>query len=94
MLGKVIGDYFSIPVGESILVKKKLTPFQVNLSKEEREKNILKAFSVEKPEEIEGKNILILDDVFTTGATVEECAKELRKAQPDNILVLTLARTV
>ncbi|GAH05807.1 unnamed protein product, partial [marine sediment metagenome] len=83
-----------IPVRESVLVKKKLTPFQVNLSKKERSKNILRAFSVEKPKEIKGKNILILDDVFTTGSTVEECAKELTKARAKNIFVLTLARTV
>ncbi len=94
LLGKVIGDYFSVPVGESVLIKKKLTPFQVNLSRKEREKNILRAFSVEKPEEIKGKNVLILDDVFTTGATVEECAKELMKDRAKNIFVLTLARTV
>jgi len=94
LLGKVVGDYFSIPVRESVLVKKKLTPFQVNLSKKERSKNILRAFSVEKPKEIKGKNILILDDVFTTGSTVEECAKELMKARAKNIFVLTLARTV
>jgi ComF family protein len=94
LLGKFVGDYFSIPVRESVLVKKKLTPFQVNLSKKERSKNILRAFSVEKPKEIKGKNILILDDVFTTGSTVEECAKELTKARAKNIFVLTLARTV
>jgi len=94
LLGRIIGNYFSIPVEEKVLIKKKLTPFQVNLSKKEREKNILKVFSVEKPEEIKGKNILILDDVFTTGSTVEECAKELMKARANNIFVLTLARTV
>ena len=94
LISKVIGDYFSVPVGESVLTKKTETSFQVNLSKKEREKNILKAFSVEKSEEIKGKNILILDDVFTTGATVEECAKELIKSQANNIFVLTLARTV
>ncbi|GAI10987.1 unnamed protein product, partial [marine sediment metagenome] len=94
LLGRVIGNYFSIPVGKKVLIKEKLTPFQVNLSKKEREKNILRAFSVEKPEEIKGKNILILDDVFTTGATVEECTKELMKARAKNIFVLTLARTV
>ena len=94
LISKVIGDYFSVPVGESVLIKKTETSFQVNLSKKEREKNILKAFSIEKPEEIKGKNILILDDVFTTGATVEECAKELIKSQANNIFVLTLARTV
>ena len=94
LLGKVIGDYFFIPVEERVLIKKKITPFQVNLSRKEREKNILRAFSVEKPEKIKGRNILILDDVFTTGATVEECAKELMKARAKNIFVLTLARTV
>lgn len=94
LLGKVTGDYFSIPVRENVLVKKRSTPFQVNLSKKERKINILGAFSVEKPEEIKGKNILILDDVFTTGATVEECTKELMKARAKNIFVLTLARTV
>jgi len=94
LLGKVIGNYFSIPIGESILKKKKLIPFQVNLSKKEREKNILNAFSVEKPEEIKGKNVLILDDVFTTGSTVAECAKELKKARANKIYVLTLARSV
>lgn len=94
LLGKVTGDYLSIPVRENVLVKKKLTPFQVNLSKKERKINILGAFSVEKPGEIKGKNILILDDVFTTGATVEECTKELMKARAKNIFVLTLARTV
>jgi len=94
LLGKVIGDYFSVPVQEKVLVKKKFTPYQVNLSKKEREKNILKAFSVERPEKIKGKNILILDDVFTTGSTVEECAKELMKARANNICVLTLARNV
>lgn len=94
LLGKVTGDYLSIPVRENVLVKKKLTPFQINLSKKERKINILGAFSVEKPEEIKGQNILILDDVFTTGATVEECTKELMKARAKNIFVLTLARTV
>ncbi len=94
LLGRVIGDYFSIPVEKRVLIKKKLTPFQVNLSKKEREKNIIKAFAVERPEEVKYKNILILDDIFTTGSTVEECAKELIKAQAKNIFVLTLARSV
>lgn len=41
-----------------------------------------------------GKIFLILDDIFTTGSTVEECAKELMKARANNIFVLTLARSV
>lgn len=94
LLSRVIGNYFSIPVKEEILIKKKLTSSQVNLSKKEREKNILKVFSVNKPAEIREATILILDDIFTTGSTVEECAKELKKAKAKNIFILTLARSV
>ena len=93
LLSRTIGNYFSIPV-EEILIKKKLTSSQVNLSKKEREKNILRAFSIERIEEIKDKNVLILDDIFTTGSTVEECARELKKAKARNIFVLTLARSV
>lgn len=94
LLSRIIGNHFSIPVKEEVLIKKKLTSSQVNLSKKEREKNILKAFSVDRPEEIKGVNILILDDIFTTGSTVEECAKELKKAKAKNIFILALARSV
>lgn len=94
LLGRIIENYFSIPAKEEVLIKKKLTPSQVNLSKKEREKNILRAFSIDRPEEIRGKNILILDDIFTTGSTVEECSKELKKAKAKNIFILTLARSV
>lgn len=94
LLSKIIGNHFSIPVEEEVLIKKKLTLSQVNLSKKDREKNILRAFSIDRPEEIRGENILILDDIFTTGSTVEECAKELKKAKAKNIFILTLARSV
>jgi len=93
LLSRIIGNYFSIPVKEEVLIKKKLTSSQVNLSKKDRENNILRAFSIDKPEEIKGENILILDDIFTTGSTVEECAKELKKAKVNNIFILTLARS-
>lgn len=94
LLAKIIGNYFSIPVKEEVLIKKRLTPSQVNLSKKERDKNIFKAFFVNESKEVKEKNILILDDIFTTGSTVEECAKELKKAGTKNIFVLTLARSV
>lgn len=94
LLAKIIGNYFSIPVKEEVLIKKRLTPSQVNLSKKERDKNIFKAFFINESKEVKEKNILILDDIFTTGSTVEECAKELKKAGTKNIFVLTLARSV
>ena len=94
LLGRKIGNYFSIPIEEKILIKEKSTPFQINLSKKERKKNLIKVFSVKEPEKFENKNILIVDDVFTTGSTVNECAKEIKKAKAKNIFVLTLARSI
>ena len=92
LLAIEIGNYFSIPVGRDILIKKKITTFQIKLSKKEREKNLINAFLIKEPERIKEKNILLIDDVFTTGSTVRECSKELKKARAKNIGVLTLAR--
>jgi len=94
LLSMEIGNYFSIPVGKDILIKKKVTGAQIKLSKKERENNLVNAFLIIEPEKIKGKNILLIDDVFTTGSTVNECSKELKKAQVKNIRVLTLARGI
>ena len=57
-------------------------------------KNLRKAFALRHPESIADKRILLLDDVFTTGTTVNECAKALRKAGSSDVFALTLARTM
>jgi predicted amidophosphoribosyltransferase len=62
------------------------------LSGAERRKNVRGAFEVRKAEDVEGRRILLIDDVFTTGATVQECANVLRKAGASEVYVLTLAR--
>ncbi|GAB4116764.1 MAG: ComF family protein [Candidatus Caldatribacteriota bacterium] len=94
LLSKIMGEYFSLPVKEKVLVKNRFTLSQVGLSRKDREKNIFQAFSVAQPEEIKDKGILIFDDVFTTGSTVEECAKELKRAGANKVIVLTLARGI
>jgi predicted amidophosphoribosyltransferase len=57
-------------------------------------KNLRQCFAVATPSAIEGKNMLVVDDVFTTGTTVNECAKALRKAGAQAVYVQTLARMV
>ncbi|GBE03350.1 DNA utilization protein GntX [bacterium BMS3Abin09] len=64
---------------------------QVGLSSRDRRKNLRNAFGVENKELIEGKVILLLDDVITTGATVRECSRVLKKAGAGNIYVIGLA---
>lgn len=79
---------------DNLFIRHKKTRPQIHLSPKERRKNIRSAFRVREPEILEGKTILLIDDVFTTGATVEECAKELVKSGADRVHVLTLARAL
>jgi len=64
------------------------------LSKKERFANISGAFEVNKKylKEISGKNILLIDDIFTTGSTLNECAKMLKKAGAAEVNILAIAR--
>ena len=73
------------------LVKQRDTMPQVGLTSQERKKNIKGAFSIENNSLIADKDILLVDDVVTTGATVRECSKVLKKAGARNIYVITLA---
>jgi ComF family protein len=68
------------------------TPPQTGLNAKERRDNVKGAFTVSRPDLVKGKNILLIDDVFTTGATVKECARVLRKAGAHQVDVLTVAR--
>jgi predicted amidophosphoribosyltransferase len=59
-----------------------------------RQENIRGAFKVADPAKVRGKRILLVDDVLTTGATVEECARVLKRAGAAHVDVLTLARVL
>lgn len=74
------------------LVKKKDTPPQTSLVAEERKRNVRGAFNLKKREEIEGKIVLLVDDVYTTGSTLRECSKVLLKGGVLEVRALTLAQ--
>lgn len=74
------------------LARVRHTPPQVGLNPKERRDNVHKAFAVPRPEEVKGKNILLVDDLYTTGATVKECARVLKRAGAKRVEVLTVAR--
>ncbi|MDY6881455.1 MAG: ComF family protein [Thermodesulfobacteriota bacterium] len=65
---------------------------QTGLGKRERAKNVRGAFVVTDPEAVKGKTALIVDDVSTTGNTLNECAKTLKKSGCDKVLCLVLAK--
>lgn len=65
---------------------------QKGLNREERLKNVRQSFAVDKKKTFEGKRVLLIDDVWTTGATIETCCKILLKNGATEITVLTCAR--
>jgi len=95
---KVLCDIFAasynLPVSNDNLIKIKDTGQQKALSKADRIKNIEKSFKVSLKSEVKGKNVLLIDDVMTTGVTANECSKVLVSAGAKNVYVLTLATVV
>ncbi len=94
ILAKQIGKFFNIPYIE-ILKRNNNTEKQSNLSKYARQKNLQNAFAIANnkiPSLIKDSDILIIDDIFTTGATVEECSKVLKQNGANRVFVLTIAR--
>ncbi len=75
------------------LVRKRKTLSQTGLGKNKRKQNVKGAFAVTDRSKISGKRILLIDDVYTTGSTCNECAKTLIASGAETVSVLTLART-
>jgi len=73
------------------LIKTNNTSPQVGLSSKSRRKNIKNAFEVRNQGNITGKQILLVDDVITTGATIRECARVIKKAGAESVYAVTLA---
>jgi ComF family protein len=80
------------PVALEAVVRTRHTTPQVGLKPKERHKNVKDAFAVPDPGLLKGKNVLLVDDLYTTGATVKECARVLRRAGARQVEVLTVAR--
>jgi len=89
-----MGIFPHIPVATNSLIKVLDTRPQTGLSRKERLKNVENAFAVANPVPGGVKTVLLLDDVYTTGATVKACARVLRRAGLKEIHVFTVARGV
>ena len=94
---KLIAKEIAINCGkeyyDNVIIKSKNIAPQSTLDMLERVKNIKEAFSIGKnSEKISGKNVALFDDIFTTGSTVNECAKILKKIGANNVGIFTLAK--
>lgn len=94
LLADRVNRKLRLPISYDNLVRLHPRPSQTELTRAARLKNLRRTFSVLRPQEVAKKKILLLDDVMTTGTTVNECAKALRKAGASDVYVLTLARTM
>lgn len=83
---------FNIPIVSDNLRRIKLRPPQTTLPRKERIRNLNGAFKIKNPSQFRQRSILLIDDVFTTGSTVNECSKVLLEAGAKKVDVLTLAR--
>lgn len=92
LIAKEIAKKIKLEYRNNCLIKTKNIIEQNKLNKEEREKNIIGVYNLENGQLLENKKILLIDDIYTTGSTVNECSKILRKANPNKIGILTIAK--
>ena len=93
VLARVVGRRLQRPVFRKTLQRIRPTPPQTGKLRK-RVQNVRGAFAVRRPDEIRGRSLLLVDDVLTTGATVNECAKVLMKGGARAVFVYTLARAL
>ncbi len=83
-----------LPLNRGALIRRRATGSQTGLSRPQRRLNLRGAFEVVRPADIAGRDVLLVDDVFTTGTTVSECTRVLRRAGAGRVWVATVARVM
>jgi ComF family protein len=94
LLAHRMSETHRIPLVYDNLIRSRPTRPQVELSGLERVRNVEGAFSLKRPGDVASKRVVLVDDVFTTGATMNECASVLKDAGADQVIAFTLARAV
>jgi len=92
LIAKIFAKRFNYNLLTNVIIRSKNTPHQVGLNKNQRKANIKNAFLINDVQLIRGKTIILLDDVVTTGSTVEEIAKTLKEAGAKKVWGLTVAK--
>jgi len=94
LLARALARRAGVPMDAFSLERVRPTRPQVELDHAERQRNVRHAFQVRRPARVRSQRILLVDDVYTTGATADECSRELMQAGAAVVDVLTLARAV
>jgi ComF family protein len=91
-IGREIARRAQITIDWSVLKKVRNTPPQTSLEQKERAENVRDAYVIGRKKDVEGKIILLVDDVFTTGSTLGECARTLRRGGAADVRAVTVAQ--
>ena len=91
LIAKELAKKLQIEKQFNNLVKIKDTKKQSTLTKEQRKTNLKNAFQIKNSEKVKNKKVILFDDIYTTGSTVEECSKMLKRVGVSSIAVVTLA---
>lgn len=94
LIARHFGKIQKLEVAENLLARIKAIPSQTRLRRIDRRRNVAGAFACENPESIRGKRLLLVDDVYTTGSTLNECARMLMEAGAESVECLAYARSV
>jgi len=94
LIAGVFAKAWHLPLSRNNLCRIRWTEPQIHLSFNDRVNNVRGAFAVNDPSQIAGRRLVLVDDVYTTGSTVAECAKVLKKAGAGEVYVATIARAV
>ena len=94
LIGKALGEKLRKPLRPELLVRKRSTRSQTKLNVAERIENVSGAFRVNHPEQLDGKRIILVDDIITTGATADACSRSLLNAGVKEVLVATVAAPI
>lgn len=92
LFSKQIADKLWITYNENVLIKTKNNARQSSLNLEDRTNNVKNIFKIIDENAVRNKNVILIDDIYTTGATLEECTKELKKAGCKTVLGLVIAK--
>ena len=91
LLGRQVSNRTGIPLVNALKRRKRTDP-QAGLTRAQRRTNVAGAFEVRRPADVQGRHVLLIDDVLTTGATASACSAVLKRAGASRVTVLTLAR--
>ncbi len=93
VLAKELTTYIDLPIMTDVLIRQKKTIIQKHINQDERVNNMKGAFQIvtANADKIKNQNILLLDDVYTTGATTHECADVLQQNGAKQVIILTIA---